>query len=202
MLTCRMTFLVAALSLLAANAQAGLVTRNVTGPVTAVNDSPFAGGTPTTGISVSDVITGELTYDNSTGQASGDFVSFEIVALSLTVPDTNQPGGSFDLVPDALNSATRVVFDGAVFQGLVLPNNVTGFENLSAFGLTGVDFESSGFLGPDYKFNLGVPVVEGVFSLAAPARPVPISAPTASLLATTLLATGLAARLRRKRARA
>jgi hypothetical protein len=179
-----MTSLAAAISLvlLAANAQAEDVTLIVTGPVSAVNDSPFAGGTPTQGISVSDEITGELTYDDSTGQVSGDYVSFEIVDLSLTVPDTTQPGGSFEMVPDALNSATRIVFDGSAFQGLVLPNNVTGFEDLSVFGLTGVDFETSGFLGPDYKFNLGVPVVEGVFSVA------PIPVPSISSAGLALLA--------------
>jgi hypothetical protein len=184
-----MTLLAAAISLvlLAANAQAADVRLIVTGPVTAVNDSPFAGGTPTQGISVSDEITGELTYDDSTGQVSGDFVSFEIVDLSLTVPDTTQPGGSFDLVPDALNSATRIVFDGSAFQGLVLPNNVTGFEDLSVFGLTGVDFETSGFLGPDYKFNLGVPVVEGVFSVAPPVPLPSISSAGLALLAGVML---------------
>ncbi|MBW2270714.1 MAG: hypothetical protein JRH16_19285 [Deltaproteobacteria bacterium] len=86
-----------------------------------------------------------------------------------------------------LNTTTRIVFDGGVFQGLVLPNNVTGFENLSAFGLTGVDFESSGFLGPDFKFNLGTPVVEGTFSVSSG---VPLMGPVGTALLLVALGAG------------
>lgn len=161
-----------AVVLFSATAQAVDQRLLVEGTVTEVNDSPFAGGTPTAGISVSDVITGSLKYDDSTGQASGGLISYELVALSLTVPDTTQGGGNFQMIPDALNTATRIVFSGSTFQGLLLPNNVTGFEDLDVFDLTGVDFESSGFLGPDFKFNLGTPVVEGVFTMV-PVPPVP-----------------------------
>jgi len=176
--------------LCAGNARAANVDRLVVGTVTAVNDSPFAGGTPTQGIAVSDQIVGTLTYDNASGVASGSFTSFRLRKLKLTVPDTTQTGDSFDLIPVRLNSATRIVFDGAVFQGLVLPNNVTEFEDLAAFGLTGVDFESSGFVGPGFKFNLGPPVVEGTFAIS-PVPPVPTPAPVLGPVSIALFVVGL-----------
>jgi hypothetical protein len=156
---------VVALLLFATSAEAALVPLSVEGLVTDVNDSPFADGEPTLGISPGDMVTGTLTYDTTTAQPSGDLISFELVQLLLTVPDTTQDGDSFDMIPADLNSATRIVFDGEDFHGLLLPKNITGFEDLTAFGLTGVDFESSGFQGPDFKFNLGFPVVEGVFTV-------------------------------------
>jgi hypothetical protein len=163
----------AVLSVAAPSAEADIESLLVEGLVTDVNDSPFAGGATTMGISPGDMLTGTLSYDDTTGQPSGDLVSFELTALAITVPDTTQVGNSFDLIPAGLSSATRIVFDASDdFVGLSLPNNVTGLEGFAAFGLTGVDFESSGFIGPEFRFNLGVPVVEGVFSvMSIPAVP-------------------------------
>jgi hypothetical protein len=136
------------------------------GQVTDVQDSPFAGG-PTSGVMIGDYVDADVTYDDATAQSSGSFVSYELTDAIIIVPDTTQ-GGSFPLIPMAFNSATRVVFDGPDFQGLVLPNNVTGLDDVAAFDLTGLAFEAEGFNGPDFRFNLGSPVVE--FFLPEPGR--------------------------------
>lgn len=149
------------------------------GEVSDVQDSPFAGGQTTNGVFIGDPVEADLLYDDATAQASGDFVSYELTDLTITVPDTTQ-GGSFDLVPAQLNSATRIVFDGPDFQGLLLPQNVTGFEsNIDAFDLTDLSFEADGFAGPDFRFNLGTPVVE--FFLPEPGAMGMLAAGTAGL---------------------
>ncbi|TMA32436.1 MAG: hypothetical protein E6J87_12905 [Deltaproteobacteria bacterium] len=131
------------------------------GNVTDVQDSPFApGGQTTDGVEIGDPVQALLFYDNTTAQTSGGFVSYELTSLQFTVPDTTHGGGSFSMVPVALNSATRIVYDGSAFQGLVLPNDATGFDSVDAFHLNDLSFEAEGFNGPQFRFNLGVPVVE------------------------------------------
>ena len=157
--------------------------------MTEVNDSPFASPCPgpctTEGVFVDDPVTGVAVYDDTTGQVSGSFISYELTSLDIAVPDDTQ-GGDLDLDLDfpVLNSATRIVVnpanlsatDGSWFQGLVLPNNVTGYDQVDAFGLLAADgnavsFEAEGFNGPEFRFNLGIPVVEfpepGLLSMLA-----------------------------------
>ena len=180
-----------AMAAMAADARADIVQKTVEGLVTAVNDSPFAGAPATEGISVGEKLVGVLSYDDTSGQVSGQFVSFELTSFSIWVPDTTQPDDNFILAGVSTNTATRIVFEGSTFQGLLLPENVTFFEDLSAFGLVGVDFESSGFSGPGFKFNFGSPIVEGVFSIADPPPGAPIPASARVLLAAALMTTSL-----------
>lgn len=148
------------------------------GLVIDVQDSPFAGGQTTEGVAIGNVVFVDLVYDDATGQASDGFVSFELTDLEIVVPDATQ-GGSFSMIPVDLNSATRIVFSGPDFQGLVLPNGVTGFGDVDAFDLIGLSFEAEGFNGPDFRFNLGTPVVE--FFLPEPGRFEALAAGAAAL---------------------
>ena len=181
-------------------ALAAEVQLEILGVVQSVNDSILPGAPATGGVTVGERFPGSLAYNDATGQVSGDFISFQLTSLSLTVTDETQLDGEFELIPAELNTATRIVFQGNRFQGLVLPNNVTALDDLDAFGLSDVAFEASGFDGPDFKFNFGSPVVAGVLEVLPDDEDneIPIPAPALALLGALLAFIGGRRQLRRR----
>ncbi|MEM8844870.1 MAG: hypothetical protein AAGB35_07485 [Pseudomonadota bacterium] len=166
-------------------AVAAPVNLELAGDVQSVNNPLFGGGT-TQGITTSDDLIVTLTYDDAFGASIGNLTGFEITTLSITVPDSTQ--GGFVLVPDNLNSQTLIIFDqNDSFVGLQLPQNITGFDDITAFSLSGLAFESEGTNGPTFRFNQTNSVVQGIFTTAiTPSNPSSVQVPL-PFFATVLL---------------
>lgn len=146
------------------------------GDVQLIDDPLFGGGT-TQGISTNDELTVDLTYDDATGVSiGGTLTGFQITSLSIAVPDATQ--GGFVLTPSTLNTQTLIIFDQADnFVGLLLPINLTGFDSITAFSLSGLAFESEGTNGPTFRFNQTNSVVRGIFITQTSTGPISVQVP-------------------------
>lgn len=168
------------------------ITVNLAGEVTVVEESPLAPGQGPSDVFVGDPVSGTAEYDDTTAQTNGSFTSYELTSLILVIPDAGQGGGNFSMIPASVNSATRIIFEAGAYHGLVLPDNVTDFDNtldiIDPFGFDDedVDFEADGFLGSEFRFNVGSPVVEF---------------PEPGFLAMLFAGTGLVGALQRRRSR-
>lgn len=168
----RLTALGLALAVVTAPVQAAPI---VTSPLYAQITSVFGAN----GISVGDVATGSVSYDQGDAQFLGaGQTSYTITELTLTFPDTtNSPSNAFVFEAAPLGINDRIVFfdNTGAFNGLIL--NVDSFD---AWSLVNVNI--TGYQGAGRDFSMtsttgGFANVEGAFSLDSPsAVPLPAAA--------------------------